>query len=58
LFDEYFIRIENLIWQYCRNLIRLNIDVIVDFGFWSKLSRIEANQKAKASGNSFGESVL
>lgn len=50
MFDVYFTRIENLIWQYCHDLIKLSVDVIIDFGFWSKLSRIEASQRAKAMG--------
>ena len=47
-FAEYFQRVEDLIWQVAEQVLELDQDVILDFGFWSRASRNEARQKAKA----------
>ncbi len=46
-FSDYYNRISDLIWNLTLQLLRLNQDVILDFGFWSRASRDEARSKAK-----------
>jgi predicted kinase len=47
---EYFDRVTNLIWKLTMELLRSERDVILDFGFWSRVSRDEARSKAQAAG--------
>jgi predicted kinase len=51
-FSEHYERVTNLIWQLTMQLLRSNLDVILDFGFWSWSSRDEACLKAQAVGAS------
>ncbi|WP_414624103.1 AAA family ATPase [Calothrix sp. CCY 0018] len=46
-FPDYYERISDLIWNLTMQLLRLDRDVILDFGFWSRKSRDEARCKAK-----------
>ena len=46
-FPDYYERISDLIWNLTMQLLRLDRDVILDFGFWSRKSRDEARYKAK-----------
>ena len=46
-FSDYYNRISDLIWNLTMQLISLDRDVILDFGFWSRASRDEARCKAK-----------
>ncbi len=46
-FSDYYNRISDLIWNLTMQLLSLNQDVILDFGFWSRASRDEARYKAK-----------
>ena len=46
-FSDYYNRISDLIWNLTMQLLRLDRDVILDFGFWSRASRDEARSKAK-----------
>ena len=50
MFTVYFERVTALIWQMATQLIQLNQDVILDFGFWSRVSRDEARSKALKMG--------
>jgi predicted kinase len=52
-FSEYYDRVTNLIWQLTMQLLRSDRDVILDFGFWSRLSRDEARSKARSVGANF-----
>ena len=45
-FTNYLERVTELIWQMTEQLIQLDRDVILDFGFWSRASRDEARSKA------------
>ncbi|MGB3640607.1 MAG: AAA family ATPase [Rivularia sp. (in: cyanobacteria)] len=45
-FSDYYERISDLIWNLTMQLLGLNQDVILDFGFW-RASRDEARYKAK-----------
>ena len=47
-FAEYFQRVESLIWHVAEQVLKLEQDVILDFGFWSRADRDEARQKAQA----------
>lgn len=38
-YAEYFIRVENLIWEEATLAVRAGSDVILDFGFWTRASR-------------------
>lgn len=46
-FAEYFERVESLIWQVAAQVLAVEVDVILDFGFWSRASRDEAREKAQ-----------
>ena len=46
-FSDYYKRISDLIWNLTTQLLGLNQDVILDFGFWSRKSRDDARYKAK-----------
>jgi len=46
-FANYIARIEDLIWQLTSQVLLLEKDVILDFGFWERASRDEAREKAK-----------
>lgn len=48
-FSDYYNRISDLIWNLTIQLLGLNQDVILDFGFWSRKSRDEARYKAKGA---------
>ena len=45
-FPNYLERVTELIWQMTEQLIQLDQEVILDFGFWSRASRDEARSKA------------
>lgn len=45
-FDEYSDRVSSLIWQLTIQLLNLDRDVILDFGFWSRASRDRAREFA------------
>jgi predicted kinase len=49
-FADYYSRVHDLIWIYAERLLELNQDVVLDFGFWSRVSRDEARVKATALG--------
>jgi predicted kinase len=49
-FADYYNRVQELIWVYASRLLELKQDVILDSGFWSRMSRDEARAKAKFLG--------
>jgi predicted kinase len=49
-YGEYFVRVENLIWETAEAAIRAGADVILDFGFWTRASRDLARKRARAAG--------
>jgi predicted kinase len=49
-FTDYYNRIHDLIWMYATRLLELKQEVILDTGFWSRVSRDEARAKARAVG--------
>ena len=49
-FLERYERVASLIWSYTERLAALGIDVILDFGFWTKAGREEAISRANALG--------
>ena len=48
--DERHSKIEALQWQLARQLLTKNIDVILDFGLWTRLERDNLKTKAAALG--------
>lgn len=54
-FDEYHRRVTSLIWQVATQALRLDQDVILDFGFWSRSSRDDARDRTREVG---AESIL
>ena len=48
-------RIDDLIWQYAIMLLKRNVDVIIDSGFWSRSSRDLARQRVADAG---GQAIL
>ena len=49
-FDEYHHRVTSLIWQVAIQALRLEQDVILDFGFWSRSSRDDARDRVEEVG--------
>jgi predicted kinase len=49
-FGEYFVRVENLIWETAASLVRTGNDVILDGGFWTRESRDVARERALEAG--------
>ncbi len=54
-FDAIFARVDDLIWRHATRLIELDVDVIIDHGFWSRASRDQARERATELG---AEAVL
>ena len=48
-FQDYYDRVVNLIWQTTLHLLDLGLDVVLDFGFWSRASRDAARARATAA---------
>lgn len=44
-FPAYLVRIESLIWDLAKDVLRVKRDVILDFGFWSRESRDLARER-------------
>ena len=49
-FQAYYDRVEGLIWQSAARLLDMGVEVVLDFGFWSRASRDEARARADALG--------
>ncbi len=49
-FRDYHDRVVDLIWQHALRVLDLGLDVVLDFGFWSRASRDAARAKATAAG--------
>lgn len=49
-FDEYHRRATSVIWQVATQALRLEQDVILDFGFWSRSSRDDARSRVEEVG--------
>lgn len=47
VFRDYYNRIDGLIWDLAENIIRAGVDVIIDYGFWTRQSRADAYARAK-----------
>jgi predicted kinase len=50
LYREYFVRVENQIWELAEAIVRAGADVILDFGFWSRESRNAARDRTHDAG--------
>lgn len=51
--DQRHTRIEELMWETAKQALTLNIDVVLDFGCWSKSEREEFRRKAHAFGANY-----
>ena len=49
-FQEYFHRVEGLIWQMAARFLALGRDVVLDHGFWTRADRDLARRKAQEIG--------
>jgi predicted kinase len=49
-FQDYLERILAVIWQIVARLVELDVDVVLDFGFWTRQSRDEARERARKLG--------
>jgi len=45
--DKRHSKIEEIMWDVAKRVLSLGVSVILDFGFWNKIERIEFKQKAK-----------
>ena len=50
LFRVYYDRVTEMIWKMTVELIQLNVPVILDFGFWTKESRLKAIERVHQIG--------
>lgn len=41
-FEDFYNRVSDLIWDQAKKNLKLGVNVIIDFGFWSRKSRDEA----------------
>ena len=49
-FQEYFERIEKVIWKIVSRCISVGADVILDFGFWTRAARDQCREFARRTG--------
>ena len=49
-FQEYFHRVDDLIWQMAARFLALGHDVVLDHGFWTRADRDLARRKAQEIG--------
>lgn len=49
-FQEYFEKIEKVIWKIVRRCISVGADVILDFGFWTQAERDHCRDFARQAG--------
>lgn len=54
-FEDCYRRVDSLIWQVASCSLSLGQDVVMDFGFWSRVSRNDARRKSHEAG---AESIL
>lgn len=47
MFQDYYNRIDDVIWNLAESIIRAGTDVIIDYGFWTRKSRADAYARAK-----------
>ena len=47
IFQDYYARIEELIWELTEQIVNVNIDVIIDAGVWSREARKKAFDRAR-----------
>ena len=50
--------VEEILWEIAQRVLKLGIDVILDFGFWGKSERIYFRNKAKEFGINFKMHVM
>ena len=48
--DERHTKVEELMWEITVKVLQLGVDVVLDFGFWTKSERDEFRRKAHAIG--------
>lgn len=51
-FAEHLDRVFGLMWGVVEQLVEVDVDVVLDFGFWTRRSRDEAREKARRLGAS------
>jgi len=49
-FQEYFEKIEGVIWKIARRCVSVGGDVILDFGFWTRAARDQCREFARQAG--------
>ena len=49
-FQDYFEKIETVIWKIVRRCVSVDADVILDFGFWTRAARDRCRQFAQETG--------
>jgi predicted kinase len=52
-FDYYFFKCCEIAWSVAKKLIKKNLDVILDFGFWTRLGRNSYIEKIKAADSQY-----
>jgi predicted kinase len=49
-YQDFYVRIESLIWDLALKLLSARVDVIIDSGFWSRASRDSARKRVRQAG--------
>ncbi len=49
-FPALLVRVESLIWELAKDMVRVNCDVILDHGFWSRESRELGRERVQSFG--------
>lgn len=50
VFDERLATLEDLMWSAARRLLELDINIVLDFGFWKRAERLDFQARAQAAG--------
>ncbi len=50
VFDERLETLKNLLWSTARRLLALDINVVLDFGFWKRRERLDFKNRAREIG--------
>ena len=50
VFDERLATLRDLLWSAARRLLELEVNVVLDFGFWKRAERLDFHARARAAG--------
>ena len=51
--DERHVRVENIMWDVAKHVLKMNGDVVLDYGCWARVERDDYRNRAKELGADF-----